>query len=138
MANEMQDFNEKIIDEFRANKGIVGEPFAGASLLLLGTTGAKSGQPRINPLAYLGDGDRLIVIASFAGAATNPPWYHNLLANPQVTVEVGEDKYQANASIVAEPKRSELYEKMAAAMPAFAEYQSKTDRVIPVVALNWI
>ncbi len=84
----MQEFNQKIIDEFRANDGIVGGPFEGASLLLLGTTGAKSGQRRTNPLAYMDEGDRLIVIASFAGAPSNPPWYHNLRANPEVTVSM--------------------------------------------------
>lgn len=138
MSNEMQDFNNKIIAEFRANKGVVGEPFAGAPLLLLGTTGAKSGAARTNPLAYVNDGDRLVVIASFAGAANNPPWYHNLLANPEVTVEVGDDKYQARASVVDEPERSALYQKMVAAMPIFEEYKAKTSRVIPVIALTRI
>ena len=132
----MQEFNQKIIDEFRANDGIVGGPFEGASLLLLGTTGAKSRQRRTNPLAYMDEGDRLIVIASFAGAPSNPPWYHNLRANPEVTVEVGVEKYQAQAVVVDEPERSELYDKMATAMPAFAEYRAKTSRIIPVIALQ--
>ena len=131
----MLEFNQKIIEEFRANEGVVGGPFAGAPLLLLGTTGAKSGEPRINPLAYLDEGDRLIIFASYAGGPNNPPWYYNLLTNPEVTVEVGVDKYQAQASIVEEPERSELYAKMATAMPAFAEYESKTSRAIPVIAL---
>lgn len=136
MSNEMQEFNNKIIAEFRANKGVVGEPFAGAPLMLLGTTGAKSGAARTNPLAYVSDGERLVVIASYAGAANNPPWYHNLLANPEVTVEVGEDKYQARASVVDEPARSALYDKMVATMPIFAEYKAKTSRVIPVITLE--
>lgn len=138
MGNEMQEFNNKIIAEFRANKGVVGEPFEGAPLMLLGTTGAKSGAARTNPLAYVKDGDRMVVIASFAGAVNNPPWYHNLLANHEVTVEVGEEKYQAQASVLGEPERSALYDKMVATMPIFAEYKAKTSRVIPVIALDRI
>lgn len=138
MSNEMQEFNNKIIAEFRANKGVVGDPFAGMPLLLLGTTGAKTGAARTNPLAYLNDGDRLMIIASFAGAANNPPWYHNLLANPEVTVEVGEDKFQARASVVDEPERTAHYDKMVAAIPVFGEYRDKTSRVIPVIALDKI
>ena len=134
--NDIRGFNQKIIEEFRANKGVVGGAFAGASLLLLGTTGAKSGAPRTNPLAYLDEGERLIVIASYAGSPANPPWYYNLQANPLVTVEVGTEKYQARADTVTEPDRSVLYEKMAAAMPAFAEYKEKTSRTIPVLALT--
>ena len=134
----MREFNKKIIEEFRANGGVVGAPFENAPLLLLGTIGAKSREPRTNPLAFLDEGERLIIIASFAGSPTNPPWYYNLQANPQVTVEVGTDKYQALASAVEEPERSELYAKMAAAMPAFAEYEQKTTRIIPVIALTRI
>ena len=136
MANDLQTFNDKIIEEFRANNGVVGGPFEGAPLLLLGTTGAKSGQPRINPLAYLDDGDALVIFASFAGADKHPPWYHNLVANTEVTVEVGTEKYQATAQIVGEPDRSALYERMVEAMPTFGEYREKTERVIPVVALR--
>jgi deazaflavin-dependent oxidoreductase (nitroreductase family) len=138
MANELQSFNDKIIEEFRANNGVVGGPFEGAALLLLGTTGAKSGQPRINPLAYLDDGERLVIFASFAGADKHPPWYHNLVANPQVTIEVGSDRYQAQAQVVDEPDRSALYERMVQAMPTFGEYREKTERVIPVIALRRI
>ena len=136
MSNPTQEFNKKIIDEFRANKGVVGAPFEGASLLLLGTVGAKSGEPRINPLAYLADGDRMIIIASFAGADKHPPWYFNLKANPEVTIEVGEEKFTALATEVDEPERTELYTKMEATMSAFTEYRQKTDRVIPVIALT--
>ena len=132
----MQEFNQAIIDEFRANDGAVGGQFAGAPLLLLTSTGAKSGQSRVNPLAYLADGDRHIIFASFAGAPKNPPWYFNLLANPEVTVEVGGDAFTAKASVVGEPERTQLYDKMANAMPTFAEYRDKTTRVIPVVALS--
>ena len=131
----MQDFNKSIIDEFRANNGVVGGQFAGAPLLLLTTTGAKSGLSRVNPLAYLADKNRHVIIASYSGGPTNPPWYHNLIANPEVYIEVGSDSFSAKAEVVSEPERSELYKKIADAMPAFAEYQAKTTRVIPVIAL---
>ena len=132
----MLEFNKKIIEEFRANGGVVGAPFENAPLLLLGTIGAKSSEPRTNPLAFLDEGECLIIIASFAGSPTHPPWYYNLQANPEVTVEVGTDKYQALASVVKEPERSDLYAKIAAERPAFAEYEQKTTRVIPVIALT--
>ena len=133
---DMQAFNKAIIDEFRANKGAVGGQFAGAPLLLLSTTGAKSGLARVNPLAYLADRDRQIIIASFAGAPTSPPWYHNLLANPEVGVEIGSENFRATAGVLDEPERTELYAKMVEIMPVFSEYQSKTTRVIPVIALT--
>jgi deazaflavin-dependent oxidoreductase (nitroreductase family) len=132
----MSDFNQNIIAEFRANGGKVGGYFANSSLLLLTTTGAKSGQPRVTPLAYVTDGDRLIIIASKAGAPTNPDWYHNLLAHPVATVEVGSERFQVRASVVDEPERSRLYAKMVEKMPGFAEYERKTTRKIPVVALE--
>lgn len=132
------DWNKAIIAEFRANGGKVGGQFAGATLLLLHTTGAKSGQERVNPVVYTTDGDRLVVIASKAGAPTNPDWYHNLVANPEVTVEVNTEQFQAQATVAAEPERTRLYNQMAAAMPGFAEYQRKTTRVIPVVVLTRI
>ena len=133
---ELQDFNKSIIDEFRANNGVVGGQFAEAPLLLLTTTGAKSGLSRVNPLAYLADKNRHVIIASYAGGPTNPPWYHNLIATPEVYVEVGSDSFRAKAEVLSEPERSELYEKIAEAMPAFAEYQTKTTRIIPVIALS--
>ena len=136
MASELQTFNDQVIAEFRANKGVVGGQMAGMPLLLLGTTGAKTGNPRTNPLAYYTEDGRLFIIASFAGAEASPPWYHNLVANPEVTVEIADEKYQATASTVGEPARTELYGKIAAAMPIFAEYQSKTERVIPLVELT--
>jgi len=128
--------NQKIIEEFRANEGKVGGQFKGAPLLLLTTTGAKSGLTRTNPLAYLSDGDRYVIIASFAGAPKNPPWFHNLLANSNVTVEVGTQRFAARAQVVKEPERSDLYRRMVSVMPVFAEYERKTTRVIPVVALT--
>ncbi len=133
---DMKEFNQTIIDEFRANDGVVGGQFARAPLLLLSTTGAKSGIARVNPLAYLIEGDRYIIIASFAGAPTNPPWYYNLLANPEVGVEVLSERFSARADVLGEPERTALYAKMVEAMPVFSEYQSKTTRVIPVVALT--
>ncbi len=134
----MNDFNAKVIEEFRANKGVVGGRFAGAPMLLLPAVGASSGEPRTNPLVYIEDGNRLIVVASYSGGPKNPPWYFNLKQQPQVTVEVGERKYQAMAIDVAEPERSALYQKVADQMPAFADYAAKTDRVIPVIALEEI
>lgn len=130
------DWNKAIIAEFRANGGKVGGQFAGATLLLLHTTGAKSGQERVNPVVYTTDGDQLVVIASKGGAPTNPDWYYNLVANPQVTVEVNTEQFQAEATIPAEPERTRLYNQMATAMPGFAEYQRKTERIIPVVVLT--
>ena len=134
--SDPNEWNKRIIAEFRANDGIVGEPFEGVTLLLLHTTGAKSGLPRINPLACITDGDRLLVAASKAGAPDNPDWYYNLVANPDVGVEVGTDEFQARATVAEEPERTELYAKMAAVYPTFQEYQSKTDRVIPVITLT--
>lgn len=128
-------WNQAIIAEFRANEGKVGGQFAGAPLLLLHTTGARSGQARINPLAYTRDGDRLVVIASKAGAPTNPDWYYNVVAQPLVTVEVGTEQFQAQATIPSEPERTRLYDQMATTMPGFAEYQRMTTRRIPVVVL---
>lgn len=132
----MSDFNEKVIEEFRENEGKVGGYFEGANLLLLHTTGAKSGLERVNPLMYLPDDDRYIIIASKAGAPTNPDWYYNILANPEVTIEVGTEKLQAQATVADEPERSELYEKMVAVAPGFDEYREKTDRTIPVIILT--
>jgi deazaflavin-dependent oxidoreductase (nitroreductase family) len=130
------DWNKAIIEEFRANSGKVGGPFEGKTLLLLHTVGAKSGQERINPVASTADGERLVIIASKGGAPTNPNWYHNLVVNPLVTVEVGTEKFQARAEVAAEPERTRLYSKMVETMPGFAEYQQKTTRVIPVITLT--
>ena len=133
---DINEFNRSVIDEFRANGGKVGGAMAGAPLLLLTTKGAKSGQTRVNPLAYLKDGDRYLIIASYAGSPTNPPWYHNLLANPRVTVELGTERFDADAKVVDEPDRTRLYRAMASRMPAFDEYEKKTTRRIPVIALT--
>lgn len=130
------DWNKAIIEEFRANGGKVGGQFAGRLLLLLHTTGAKSQQARVNPLVSIRDGDRFVVIASKAGAPTNPDWYYNLLANPVVSVEVGTEQFQARATIPEEPERTRLYDQMVAVNPGFAEYQRNTTRRIPVVLLT--
>jgi len=132
------DFNAGVIKEFRENGGKVGGQFAGAPLILLITTGAKSGQPRTSPLVHSTDGDHLVIIASKAGAPTNPDWYYNLVANPEVTVEQGTEKFQARATVAQDAERERLYNQMAAQMPGFAEYQKNTTRVIPVVVLERI
>ncbi len=136
MMSDPNDWNKAIIEEFRANAGKVGGRFAGRTLLLLHTLGAKSGQERINPVAYVPDGDRLVIIASKGGAPTNPAWYYNILAHPLVTVEVGTEKFQVRGTVAAEPERTRLYDQMVAVMPGFAEYQRKTKRVIPVIILE--
>ena len=130
------DFNQRIIDEFRANGGKVGGPFEGAPMLLLTTTGAKSGQRRTTPLVYLADGDRMLIFATYGGGPTNPDWYHNLLAHPQASVEVGTETLDVRATVVTGAERDRLYAKQVQARPAFAEYETKTTRTIPVVALE--
>jgi deazaflavin-dependent oxidoreductase (nitroreductase family) len=134
----MNEFNQKIVDEFRANGGKVGEPFEGAPMILITHKGAKSGKERTNPLVYTRDGDRYVIIASKAGAPTSPDWYHNVVANPEVTVEVGTEKFRARAEVVTGEERKRLYDAQAAAMPNFREYQEKTTREIPVVVLHRI
>jgi deazaflavin-dependent oxidoreductase (nitroreductase family) len=133
---EVSEWNRAIIDEFRANHGKVGGSFAGAPLLLLHTTGAKTGQERVSPMMYLADGDRLLVFASKAGAPTNPDWYHNLVAKPTATVDVGDETFAVTATVVTGAERDRLYAKQAALYPGFKEYEEKTTRTIPVVALE--
>lgn len=129
------DWNKTIIEEFRANEGVLGGNFAGAPVLLLHTTGAKSGAERVNPMMYLSDGGRLYVFASKAGADTHPDWFHNLRANPRVSVEVGTEHFEATAMNVEGDERARIYAEQASRFPGFAEYQAKTSRVIPVVEL---
>ncbi len=131
-----QDWNKMIIEEFRANGGKVGGRFAGQPLALLHTVGAKSGQPRINPVACMRDGDRYVIVASKGGAPVNPDWYYNVVAHPLVTVEYGTETFKAQATVATEPERTRLYNKMAVERPTFAEYQTKTTRIIPVVILT--
>ena len=135
-APDMNDFNTKIIAEFRANGGKVGPPFEGAPMVLLTSTGAKSGKDRVNPLVYSTDGDRLVIIASKGGAPTNPDWYYNVKANPSVTLEVGEETFPATATVVEGDERDRLFAAQAELMPGFKDYEKATTRVIPVVVLE--
>ena len=135
-AETMKAVNKSIIDEFRSNGGIVGGPFEGRTLLLLTSTGAKSGQPRLAPLAYLTIDGKLIIIGSKAGADTNPDWVHNLRANPQAHIEVGTDAYDVTARELPPGERDATYPKVVALAPGFGEYQSKTTRVIPLFELQ--
>jgi deazaflavin-dependent oxidoreductase (nitroreductase family) len=138
-AGFVNDFNEKIIAEFRANDGKVGGQFANANLLLLHTTGAKSGEPRVSPLAYFRVDGKLIIIGSFAGAPVSPAWVHNLRANPQARVEVGASQGVQVLDVAARElpadERAALFDKITAIAPGFAEYQAKTTRVIPLFEL---
>jgi deazaflavin-dependent oxidoreductase (nitroreductase family) len=129
-------FNKAITDEFRANDGKVGGQFENAELLLLTTTGAKSGQRRLSPLAYFNVDGKLIIIGSFAGAPKDPAWVHNLRANPGAHVEVGNDAYDVTARELPSDERAALFDKITAAAPGFADYQSKTSRVIPLFELQ--
>jgi len=136
MPTSPTDFNAKIIEEFHANAGRVGGSFEGMPLLLLHHTGAKSGKSRVNPLAYQSDGGRYVVFASKAGAPSNPDWYHNLKAEPHVTVEVGADTIEVVASEATGEERKRLYRTQAERIPQFSEYEQKTERVIPVIVLT--
>ncbi|WP_374228978.1 nitroreductase family deazaflavin-dependent oxidoreductase [Ktedonobacter sp. SOSP1-52] len=131
----MNDWNQQIIKEFRANGGKVGGSFEGVPLLLLITTGAKSGQKRINPLTYLLDDERLFVFAAYGGSPTNPDWYHNLVAHPQVSVELGTEQFEATAVLIEGEERDQIYARETQVHPGAAEYEKKTTRKIPVVEL---
>lgn len=132
----MSDWNAKIIEEFRTNHGKVGGQFEGAPMLLLRTKGARTGRERVNPMMYLDLEGRRYVFASKAGSDTHPDWYHNLVANPTVTVEVGDETYTATAVPVGGEDRDGVYTEQARRYPGFADYQAKTSRVIPVVELR--
>jgi deazaflavin-dependent oxidoreductase (nitroreductase family) len=132
----MSEFNRAIIEEFRANGGKVGGSFEGAPVLLLTSTGAKSGQRRTTPLMYMPDGERMVIFASKGGAPTNPAWYHNLRANPSATVEVGTHTVDVDAAVTSGEERERLFKRQAELYPQFAEYAEKTTREIPVVALT--
>jgi deazaflavin-dependent oxidoreductase (nitroreductase family) len=136
MSTSPADFNAQIIDEFRAKQGRVGGMFEQMPLLLLHHTGARSGTARVNPLAYQADDGRYVIFASKAGAPTNPDWYHNLKAHPNVTIEVGTDTIDVVASEATGEERERLYRTQAERMPQFAQYAQKTDRVIPVIVLT--
>jgi deazaflavin-dependent oxidoreductase (nitroreductase family) len=132
----MSDWNTAIIEEFRTNGGKVGGTFEGSNLLLLTTRGARTGASHTTPLGYLSEGDQLVVIASAAGAPRNPAWFHNVRANPSVTVEVGTSSFEAVATVPSPAERDALWAKVIEAMPGYADYQKQTDRVIPVVVLT--
>ncbi|WP_167102842.1 nitroreductase family deazaflavin-dependent oxidoreductase [Mycobacterium sp. DL592] len=129
-------FNQPIIEEFRANKGVVGGPFAGATLLLLTSTGAKSGEPRLSPLAYLTIDDKMIIVGSKAGADTNPAWVYNLRANPRAHIEVGTEAYDVVARELPADERDATYPKIVEMAPTFGDYQANTSRVIPLFELQ--
>jgi deazaflavin-dependent oxidoreductase (nitroreductase family) len=132
------DFNSKIIEEFRANGGKVGGPFEGGTMLLLHHTGAKTGTRRVTPLAFQQVGNGYAIFASKAGAPTNPDWYHNLVANPETEIEVGEEKVKVRARVTEDSERSEIWENQKKLAPNFAEYDAKVAgiRTIPVVVLE--
>ncbi|NYT95881.1 nitroreductase family deazaflavin-dependent oxidoreductase [Salinispora sp. H7-4] len=132
----MDDWNKKIIKEFRENNGQVGGQFAGAPLLLLHTVGARSGQPRLNPVMYQKLDHGYAVFASKAGAPSHPDWYHNLRAHPQVKAEIGTDTFNLVARVAAGDERERIWSAQKEAFPGFAEYEAKTDREIPVVVLE--
>jgi deazaflavin-dependent oxidoreductase (nitroreductase family) len=135
-AETIKAFNTTVVDEFRANDGTVGGQFAGSDLLLLTTTGAKSGQPRISPLAYLRIDGKLVIIGSFAGADVNPAWVHNLRANPSAHVEIGTESFDVIARELPADERDNAFPKITAAAPGVADYQAKTTRVIPLFELQ--
>ncbi len=134
----MENFNQQIIDEFRANKGKTAGYFANSDLLLLTTQGAKTGKETTTPVVYTKDGDRMVIVASKGGAPNNPAWYHNLLAHPEVTVEVGTEKFKVRAVPVTGDERTRLYNQHAERYPSFKDYQAKTTRTIPVFVLERI
>ena len=133
MAN---DWNDQIIAEFRANESRVGGMFEGAPMVLLTSTGAKTGKPHTNPVMYLPDGDRVVIFASYTGAPENPQWFKNLVANPDASAEVGTEKFKVRAVVTEGEERDRLYAEQAKRYPQFAEYETKTTRTIPVVALE--
>ncbi|MEU4743665.1 nitroreductase/quinone reductase family protein [Actinosynnema sp. NPDC023658] len=132
------DFNQQVIDEFRANAGRVGGPFEGGRLILLTTTGARTGARHTNPVGYLPDGDRIVVIASAGGSPRHPDWYHNLVADPVVRVEDGVFTYDAEATVLEGAERDAMWARAVESDPGWAAYQAKTTRVIPLVALRQV
>ena len=134
--SELNDWNRTIVDEFRANAGRVGGRFEGAPLLLLHTTGVKSGQPRVNPMIYQADGDKTVVFASYAGAPKNPAWFLNLIAGGLASVEVGTETFPVVARVTEGAEREKYWSEQKQDMPGFADYEQKTTRQIPVVVLE--
>ncbi|WP_304117575.1 nitroreductase family deazaflavin-dependent oxidoreductase [Mycolicibacterium bacteremicum] len=134
-ASALDDFNRQIVEEFRANGGKVGGPFEGGTLVLLHTVGAKSGQPRLSPLAYLEIDGKVLIVGSYAGAPKHPAWVHNLRANPKAHIEIGTDAYDVTARELPDDERDAAYPKIVERAPVFAEYQAKTSRAIPLFEL---
>lgn len=132
----LDDWNRSITEEFRGNDGKVGGPFADIPILLLHTVGAKSGQKRLNPLAYQPLDGAYAIFGSFAGSPKNPAWYHNVVANPDVTIEVGTEKVPVKARVATGEERTRIWEKQKIEVPGFADYEAKTEREIPVVVLE--
>lgn len=132
----MSDYNARIIAEFRANAGKVGGPFEGHTLLLLHSTGAKSGEERVNPVAYQDLGGPVAIFASKGGAPEDPAWFHNVVANPDVEVEIGTTRQKRRARVAGGAERAEIFERQKIVMPGFADYESRTAREIPVVVLD--
>ncbi|MDO3639106.1 nitroreductase family deazaflavin-dependent oxidoreductase [Mycolicibacterium arseniciresistens] len=132
----LDDFNKAIVEEFRANGGKVGGPFEGGTLLLLHTTGAKSGKPRLSPLAYLTVDGRMLIVGSYAGAPKDPAWVHNLRAHPRAHIEVGTEAYDVDVRELPADERDARYPKIVELAPVFADYQAKTDRAIPLFELT--
>ncbi|WAJ45361.1 nitroreductase family deazaflavin-dependent oxidoreductase [Mycobacterium sp. Aquia_216] len=130
------EFNRRNIEEFRANHGRIGGQFEGAPVLLLHSTGARSGEERVSPMMYLADGDRYLVFASAAGADRNPAWYWNLISNPDASIEVGDEHLNVHADELKGADRDEKYAEQAKRYPGFAEYERKTNRTIPVISLR--
>ena len=134
----IDELNQSVISEFRANQGRVGGPMEGMPILLLTMTGAKTGRTLVRPLCYSRYGDRIVIIASYGGAPRNPPWYYNLVANPIATVEVGTEKFRARAAQVYGSERTRLFDALAKLIALFTDYQNKTKREIPVMTLTRI
>jgi deazaflavin-dependent oxidoreductase (nitroreductase family) len=134
-TNALDEFNRNVVEEFRANGGKVGGPFAGGQILLLHTVGAKSGAARLSPLAYLTIDDKMVIVGSYAGAPKDPAWVHNLRANPRVRIEVGTDSVEVTARELPDDERDAAYPKVVEQAPVFAEYQANTTRRIPLFEL---
>ena len=133
---DLQAFHAQRIAEFRANGGKLNPPLATVPLLVLTTTGAKSGRPHATPMSYTRDGERIIVVAAAGGSPRHPAWYHNLVANPEVTVEIGGETFPARASVTIGPERDRLFAQHAASRPNFVEFQRQTERQLPVLILE--
>lgn len=129
-------FNAQVVEAFRAQSRVAPDQVGDMPLLLLTSTGARSGQPRLSPLAYIRDGDRYVVVASKGGSPTHPDWYHNIAANPHVTVEVGTEKFAARADIAAEPERTRLFNAAVEVYPQLGEHERNSGRIIPIITLT--